>query len=305
MDERIHQFIMTHIEGFSSLYARLNQFSENHKRNTTLGRAATKSIFSGLAKMSGIPVRAATSVAGALKTTEFEEIPEFSMFRSEFQQRIESVKSFLGTVSIATKTGYEPGESYRRKLEVQIAAKPLKKQILSAMSFLRQLSTKKLVYPQNIIQESKPKYAYQFDTQIFDRILSGEIDVKLLESAKMKGCAYFVTHVQIDEINRCEDVDKRARLFLLMQDIGATLVSTESFVPGISRFNFARMSDDGLLQQLKGANPRHSEDALIGEAAMKANVTLVCDDRRLRKKVNELKGRSLTPKQFLEEIGKF
>jgi len=99
-----------------------------------------------------------------------------------------------------------------------------------------------------------------------------------------------MSHIQIDELNRTTDEERRARLFLKFASTIQTVIPTETFVFGKSRLGYAKLSNGSLfssirqhLDQLNNSKPNNVNDALIAEAAIKNKYTLITSDYHLNK----------------------
>ena len=138
-----------------------------------------------------------------------------------------------------------------------------------------------------------------FDTNIFDRVIDGEIKLEEVNFKKIeKGYNYFATHVQIDELNNCENSVRRNKLIEIFDKIGQYKVPTESFVLGYSRLGMAKLGDGLVLEELRQGNLKNTEDALIGEVAIKQKMILVSEDERFRKRVIKKGGMAITLNEF-------
>lgn len=140
-----------------------------------------------------------------------------------------------------------------------------------------------------------------FDSHIFDKILDGNLDISLLEKNKEQ-YEFYITHLQVDEINDCPDKEKRAKLFLFMGKIRPIIIPTSSFVLGKSRLGEARLGDSIIFEELRGGNIKHTKDALIGETAIKENLILVTNDNTLKNRVNSKEGKAITLEEFKESM---
>ncbi len=151
--------------------------------------------------------------------------------------------------------------------------------------------------------KEEPKEKYIFDSNIFDDLVSGKLDIDCIVKYKSgSNVDFFITHIQVDEINECSDKDKRAKLFLLMSEIRPIVIPTSSFVLDRSRLGYARLGDRVILEELRRRNIKHTEDALIGETAIKDNLTLITNDRTLHKRVSDAGGRVIFVDEFLKRI---
>jgi predicted nucleic acid-binding protein len=147
---------------------------------------------------------------------------------------------------------------------------------------------------------------YILDTNIFNKILDGNIDVNF-------DGEFFVTHVQEDEIYATPNHDRKNQLLkifkkIIQKDIPTesavwdiskwdsckwggesnSKIPTESFVLGHSRIGMAKLSNDNLYSEIRDSldkkkkKPNNVQDALIAETAIKNNLILVTDDKTLR-----------------------
>ena len=127
---------------------------------------------------------------------------------------------------------------------------------------------------------------YILDTCIFNWLLNERISHDDLP----KDAHFVITHLQIDEINKTNDEDLRARLQLILTRITHEVVHTENFVFGISRFDHAKLGKDSpysrLVSELNKLSNRKSNnirDALIAEVAIQNSYGLLTADRNLAK----------------------
>ena len=123
---------------------------------------------------------------------------------------------------------------------------------------------------------------YIFDTNIFNRLVDGTF----LLSELPPDAEFFATHIQIDELNKTKDTERRAKLFLMFVETAPKLIPTESFAIGVSRIGQAKISKkDNIAQNIRsdldnrnGAKHNNVQDALIAEAAAVNELTLVTAD---------------------------
>jgi predicted nucleic acid-binding protein len=131
---------------------------------------------------------------------------------------------------------------------------------------------------------------YVVDTNIVNWLVDGRI-----EKAALPGDGEFVaTHVQIDEINKTSDEERRARLFLTLASSLSGLLPTETTVADVSRFDFSKLGDGVLymairakLDAMNGRRPSNIRDALIAEVAIVNKHTLLTADRDLARVTEE------------------
>ena len=100
---------------------------------------------------------------------------------------------------------------------------------------------------------------------------------------------FAITHIQVDEINKTKDEERRARLLLAQARLRCELIPTQTFLFGRSRFGLAKLGDGALFSNLKGEldglngrKENNDRDALIAEAAIANGHTLLTADEDLR-----------------------
>ncbi len=135
-----------------------------------------------------------------------------------------------------------------------------------------------------------------FDTNTFDDLINGTLNIETIIKNDFQ---VFLTHIQIDELNECPDNERRARLFNSMIEIKPTKIPTESFIIGVSRIGSAKLSDGNLFNELRNGNIKNTNDALIGETAIKNNLILVTNDIKFSRKVIKLGGKVMTTQELL------
>ncbi|MDF0716993.1 type II toxin-antitoxin system VapC family toxin [Muricauda sp. 334s03] len=137
-----------------------------------------------------------------------------------------------------------------------------------------------------------------FDSNVFDDLITEKLDLRIV---KNKSHEVYITHIQVDEINECYDKEKRARLFNSMTEVRPEKITTESFIIGTSRIGSAKIGNGNLFEQLRMGNYKKTNDALIGETAIKNNLTLITNDKKFKNKVIELGGNALTVEELINE----
>jgi hypothetical protein len=100
---------------------------------------------------------------------------------------------------------------------------------------------------------------------------------------------FAITHIQVDEINKTRDEERRARLLLMQASLRCELLPTQSFVFDVSRLGHAKLGDGKLftslraeLDLLNGSRGSNVRDALIAEAAIANGYTLLTADGDLK-----------------------
>jgi len=161
-----------------------------------------------------------------------------------------------------------------------------------------------------------------FDTNIFNKIFDENIDITNFPKTNN----YYITHIQKDEIEKIKDPTRKNKikqLFILINEE----IATDSFVLGYSTFGKAKLSsikikqiptesmvwdkskwgsakwsseNNTLLDYIRQGNLKHTEDALIGETAIKNKIILVTEDKKFRKKICALNGKAITFKDFID-----
>ncbi len=136
---------------------------------------------------------------------------------------------------------------------------------------------------------------FMFDTTVFGNILDKKIDINKFP----KKFDYYITHIQPDELNKTKDKERKKKLLRFFKEIRKEELSTESFVLNYSRLAKAKLGNGKILEELRKGNLKHTEDALIGEVAIKKDLILVTNDKILLNGVKALNGQAVTLEQFL------
>ena len=133
---------------------------------------------------------------------------------------------------------------------------------------------------------------YMLDTNIFNRLLDGSIDLNILSD---KTC--YATHVQHDELRAVKEVQRRLNLEKIFSEVLTEQLPTQSVILDVSRLDEAYLGDGDLYQQVlealdqrNKAKSNNEQDALIAETALVCGLTLVTEDRHLREVVAEIDG---------------
>src|SRR5947209_5918134 len=134
---------------------------------------------------------------------------------------------------------------------------------------------------------------YVVDTNLINWLIDGKID----RSALPSDGEFVATHIQVDEINRTSDEDRRARLSLILISTIRELLPTESMVWDISRFDWCKMGDGVVYTSIKneldaknGGRRSNIHDALIAEVAIVNGFTLLTADADLAEAARNHKG---------------
>nr|WP_321409315.1 type II toxin-antitoxin system VapC family toxin [uncultured Carboxylicivirga sp.] len=126
------------------------------------------------------------------------------------------------------------------------------------------------------------------DSNIFDDLVKREITTESFGNVQLN-----VTHIQRDELEKCKDESWKQELISKLNVIDPDLMPTESLVLGYSRVGLAKLGDSGLFEKLRVGKLKNTNDALIAETAMKNDLLLVTNDKRLKKRVKRLGGKCI------------
>ena len=139
-----------------------------------------------------------------------------------------------------------------------------------------------------------------FDNDILNKIVEGELDTqKIINSNRFE---FYSTHIQTDQLSACKDEEKRKKLVLLFAILKPDITPTETFVMDYSRIGFAKLVESQDFEKLRQENYNHTEDALIGEVAIKNKLLLITNDKTLRSRVNSNGGRAINLEEFKEVL---
>ncbi len=121
---------------------------------------------------------------------------------------------------------------------------------------------------------------YMFDSCSFDEILKSN-SYKLIEESHKQGYEYYITSIQVEELCRVPDEEKRVSLILNMSSMRPKIVPIASFVLGYARLGYARLGDGVIYEQILNENRSNIKDALIAETAIIEKCKLVTEDNGL------------------------
>jgi hypothetical protein len=138
---------------------------------------------------------------------------------------------------------------------------------------------------QNRASQPATRPGFVVDTCVFNWLADGKIKREALPS----GGRFAITHIQLDEINKTKDEERRARLLLAHAALQCELIPTQTFVSDVSRLDHARLGNGELFKKIKaeldaanGRKKNNSQDALIAEAAIVNGYTLITADLHLK-----------------------
>jgi hypothetical protein len=172
--------------------------------------------------------------------------------------------------------------------------------------------------------------AYMFDTVVFNRILDGVLDISMLRGR----ARFYATHIQLDEILKTSNLERREALLAVFNKITERKVATESMVSDVSRLDEAKLGggnivptesavwnvsrwgqakwgeEDGLcsafkaeLDRLNKNKANNVQDSLIGETTIKYHFTLVTDDSDLFRVTKQFGGECTDTKKLPFDLG--
>lgn len=134
---------------------------------------------------------------------------------------------------------------------------------------------------------------YVVDTNIVNWLIDG----KIAPSALPSDGKFYTTHVQIDEINRTSNEDRRARLFLTLASSLSGVLPTETVVMDVSRWDYSKWGDGAVytsvksdLDALNSGKASNIRDALIAEVCIVNSYTLLTADKDLADATQRLGG---------------
>ena len=214
----------------------------------------------------------------------------------------------LKLIDKANNSNYlEDFESFKKKGYEAGFLRAMKKEGLvfwgGALEFHLTKDGENILREERLIESNQKKIKQKiiFDSNIYDLIAGGSLNINDL-SDKKEEFEFYITHIQTDEISKCPNEDKRARLFLFTTKVSPLMIPTESVICGVSRFGEAKFGDGKIIEEIRKENLKHTKDALIGEVAIKNNFLLVTEDVRLKNKVNSLNGKAINLNGFKEML---
>ncbi len=166
-------------------------------------------------------------------------------------------------------------------------------------AYRSELTKIKLALQTKLRHNSSNKFL--LDTNILDDIESGKVDIEVILKAHKQGSQFFITHIQVDEVNKMKDVEKRGKLFFVLSTLPSQLRETDSVVLGVSRWDYSKWGTGEVMERLRvgKTDAKSAKDALIGETAVNNNLTLITNDRKLMNRVRREGCSVLTGEEFL------
>ena len=123
---------------------------------------------------------------------------------------------------------------------------------------------------------------YVLDTSLINKLVDGSVNLVELP----KDGAFVATHVQLDELKRTPDKNRRRELLDKFSEVVDEVHETDTFVLGESRLGQAKLGS-GLgyreikkrLDALNGGKKNNLRDALIAEVAFRDGYVLLTADQ--------------------------
>ncbi|GAH03750.1 unnamed protein product, partial [marine sediment metagenome] len=143
---------------------------------------------------------------------------------------------------------------------------------------------------------------FMFDTNIFGHIL----DNKILVENFPKNLNFFITPIQLYELKKTRDQNRRKMLLTIFNKIDQENIPTESTVLGVSKLGYSKLSrKNNLYEKIKSdldekvLKQNNIQDALIAETAIKNGLILVTNDGDLLEVTQKYNGEVSNLKDFL------
>ena len=210
--------------------------------------------------------------------------------------------SFYNTVVEARKSSFT-GEVALRQMRTGISTHQLphllrgfERETNSALVEGKAILDRQRVLMKNRLPSGDVETKYLVDTSVFNWLTDSLIAIDQLPADG----GFAITHIQVDEINKTKDEERRARLALTQARLHCKLLLTESLVLDVSRLDHAKMGDGRLYASLKteldalnGGTNSNARDALIAEVAIVNAYTLLTADADLRSATEKHGGKVL------------
>jgi hypothetical protein len=205
---------------------------------------------------------------------------------------VELLEFFSGTVA-ARKSSFQSEAELRRmrtrdlstQTQVTGLLRGFERESSPALLEARAILDKQRIEMKNRPQRSGVLTKYVVDTCVFNWLADSSIKRGSLPSDG----GFAITHIQVDEINKTKDEERRARLLLTQASLHCELLATRTLVFDVSRFDYTKPGDGKLFRSLKteldslnGNKKNNSRDALIAEATIANGYVLLTADGDLR-----------------------
>lgn len=140
---------------------------------------------------------------------------------------------------------------------------------------------------------------FMFDTNIFNHLLDGGINLDTLPNAPI-----YYTFEQFEELQKTSDIDRRKKLLSVLQFCGPSESTITTFVLDNARLDKTQIGDGVLFRKIlerldsKKKKTNNYIDALIAESSYINGLTLVTDDGYLYKVCLEMEIPVISLPQF-------
>lgn len=136
------------------------------------------------------------------------------------------------------------------------------------------------------------------DTNIFDMLLKVDIN-SLVSNSEYEFC---VTSIQIDELCRIPDEEKRSRVMQIISKLQAKLLYTPA-VLGVARVGLCVVTEtNDVYGNLVKANASNANDATIGSTAKREKCIVVTEDKDFTKRLKAQDIDTISFKDFLQLV---
>ncbi len=137
-----------------------------------------------------------------------------------------------------------------------------------------------------------------FDTNAFTALINSSIDWLAFFKNPKNEIEFVITSIQVEELAKISDVEKRIQHFLCLCSMNARLIFPVG-VFGYTRFELSIFGgeEDSIYDSLLNKGKSNVCDAIIGATAYREKCILITDDKRFRR---ELISNGISTKTFEE-----
>jgi len=140
---------------------------------------------------------------------------------------------------------------------------------------------------------------FLLDSNAYDYlVVSAEIQYVAIDVHKRGLVEYLMTSIQVDQISKVPDADRRNA----MSAIPFVITPTYGLVLGLSKVGLARFGEPERVAAIDSAAGNHTEDALLATTAAYEEAVLVTKDHRLRSRAIAEGGEVWWPQEFVDYI---
>ncbi|MHB8463851.1 MAG: type II toxin-antitoxin system VapC family toxin [Acidimicrobiales bacterium] len=131
-----------------------------------------------------------------------------------------------------------------------------------------------------------PILRFLLDSNVIDALIDRSQYIAFREAVSQGRCRVTITHVQIDELARTPDVERRCQLLVALIALHPEFHQTAGFVLDFSRLGGSSLGDGVTVDAIRGDNVGRSGDALIAATAEGSSFILVTEDGQLRRQAD-------------------